>query len=295
MLGINAKRLVDLVERKVRDQSNDVWTPAQILEYADEALEDLYTDYIIAGNEDILNSGTWTPANFTNIGQDVWQVTPGEQVGHIRKLEAMDQGSVATPIPIDWAELEDRSVARGPFSDGTLKAYRSGPNTIDFLGNINNFASIQYWYYRRWPPLHYGTADAASNAATCVFAAIPTVGPAIPRHDVYVDMEIELTDRSFISRVTAYDGPPRTCTMSGTWTDPSGLEYALVAPLLPQFASLLVNKTALALLEDEGSDTDIILRNPRFQHLYDRWRSGITQRDNVRPLRLVSRRARRGL
>ena len=289
---LNAVDLVSLVRRKVKDASSEIWTDAEILEYADEALEELFITARLAGGEHLLETDTWAPADFTEIETDVWSIEIAEKIAAVRRIEVQGADTNASFMELPQIELEERGTSKGAFSSHAPVWYRAGGDRTIFIeGTLNSFPIIRHWYYRRWPPMHSGTADSGS-ASTLALDATPT-GITTLRDDLYNGIYIELLVSQDLRKISDFVGSTRVATVTPdfTVTVDNTVTYALVSPLEPEHNSLLVNQTALILLEDAGQDADMILKSPRYQHLYNRFRSGMSQRDHARPRRLYSRRA----
>lgn len=290
---LNAVDLIDLVRRKVRDADNEIWDDdADILAYADEALEELFTTARLAGGEHLLETETWAPSDFTEMETDVWQIEAPEYVAAIRRIEVQGSDTNVSFSEVPQVELEERTSSRGPFSNLMPTWYRAGgERTIHIVGTLNNFPTIRYWYYRRWPPLHHGTSANVLGNRTVDFDLTP-VGDVTQRDDLYNGMYLEILADEQLVKITDYDAASNQATVD---TDlalvGSTQAYSLVSPLPPEHNSLLVNQTTMILLEDSGQSADLIIKSPRYQHLYERFRAAMDTRDHARPKQLYSRRA----
>lgn len=297
---LNASSLVTKIRRRLRDQdaNNPQWSDTELLEAADDALEPIFTTVRAAGSDHELDYLTLSDLPATTLGTNVVAYQLPEFVGSVRRMKALRAGE-AHGIELDRAELGYEDAAYEGLGFGIPRwIYSKGRmgGEVQIRGSTAAFPTIQLWYVRRWPPLHYGLA-AASGAATLVLSPAPS-GRIVKRDSLYVGIDFEITNnvpsgnQDAMRRCTAYVGSTNTATVSSNWPaiPTTSTAYAMIVPLEPEYGDWLVEMATMLILEREGNLTQLAAMRDRVAMLENRAMTGLRHRDTSRPKRVWSSR-----
>lgn len=299
MFYMSALELISEVQKKFRDANSAIRSKAQVLEAADEVLQEMFTTARMAGSDHLLQNFTIAPADMTEVEDDIWEYELPEWVAAVRRIEGLSPGSTSKPFSLEQIELEGR--ARLGSLLNTPAWYRAKQDRVFHIGGVaTSFTEFRIWYHRRWPPLHYGTAQAGSTTTLQFDDSSGAVGKVIERDDLYIDTRLVITNalptaslKDSIRTISDYAGSTRTATVSAAFSAAvdSTTQYAMIVPVAPEHTSLLVNQTAYTLFEDVGQDSELVIKAPRLEKLWERYRSSLRSRDHARPKKLYSSRA----
>lgn len=295
---LTAQRAVTRLQRRIADRTATIWSAAEILEAMSEVLQPIYTSVKCAGSDHGLDKVKLTVSSaFTNPEEGIWEYSLPEQIGAVRRVEGI-QGSILRPFDIDHVDLNDMHAFRGFWDRGFPIWTRGVEGVLRIVGRLESFDSVQVWYVRKWPDLHYGAAQAASGGAAANkfrFAASPT-GRVIQRDDVYNGMQVEFSSGSHVDalrRISDYDAATGDVTLASALGSNITTEtYSLVVPLDSEHTEFFMESMLIRLLEETGNDSHIaVSMGSRFARLEERFHSGLRKRDTSRSRRVRNRRS----
>lgn len=285
---IGAAELEDRIRRRI-EISASTFSSDEVLDAAKSAMNRLYTKMRMANrgheHEDMVIAPT-DPVAVTG-RQFVADYRLPEWVGEVTSIEGLVGGGWRT-VPIPRLDSQIVSNAFGV----RWQWLSSRPGIVRFHGQLSAFSGISMTIVRAWAPLHYGTA-AGGSANTITFAAAPTAGKLIRRDDVYIGMDVLITNDSppgvldQIGRITDYVGSTRVATVEVPWAvaPTSATQYGLVPPVAGEYEELLIEESA-QILKEELSEP--LPPSPRLPDLRDLFEEGLCRRD-AEPTRFYNR------
>lgn len=293
---LTAQKLVSQVQQRVSDTAGGIWTPTQILEAADFAMNHVRDTVLHSGQDHELDRLEIAPTSLTRV-EDLWyEAVLPEWVANIRWIEGVTGLSDARPIDFLPSMLEQKDISRVAFLSTQPRWFRSRqgrPGSIGFMGEVNSFTSLRIWFLRRYPGLHYGTA-ANGSTSTVVFSSSP-VGVVTKRDDLYIGMDVYFTsgnNTDQVRRITDYVASTNTATFDpvvGTAVGGTST-YSLVVPLEAEHGEYFVMETTRRLLSRLANTEHLAAIMPEYNELKERFISSLGQRDQARPKKLWSKR-----
>jgi len=292
---LNAQSLIDQVRQRTSDPGGLIWTDRSILDAADLAFESIW-DTVRMGDRtaetDRLDVAT---TSWTRV-EDFWyEYELPEYVMSILRVECLNGAGDVSPIEMMPVDVNTKDYARLPFraaKPGWFRSRRGRAGTIAFMGDLTSFTGARIWYVRRYPPLHFGTAESGSTT-TMVFDATPT-GRVVRRADIYVGLDVEFTsgtnNTDQIRRITAYDGTTATLASALPTAVSSSQTYALVVPLQIEHGEYFIETTTRRLLARLANTEQLAATEGQFRALEERFRASLTSRDPGNPKRIQRRR-----
>lgn len=263
---------ISRVRNQVSDPSAEVWTDAKVLQAVDQALESIWTTVKLAQRAHLLASEVVLTSAMTAVGRDMYEYTLPEYVGGIELIEAVF-GDQAVPLGHgDTVDISMRNRARCSFY------VRTGPSTVRLIRA--SASSFRIWFYRRWPPMHYGLA-ASGSTTTLGFSATPT--GTVKQRGLYKGSRIELlagANKDALVEVTDYNPTTNVVTFAalGAAVATSTL-YSLVLPLDGEHGDYVAVEASIRLLQRAGN-TDYLAPLMSLQaQLRERFVASIHQRD----------------
>jgi len=258
---LTARKLVTKIRQRIGDEQQGSsgltkWSDADILEAADDIFQEVSETTRMAHADHELDRLELTlETDFTSVEAFWWEYSLPEYVRNVRWVEGVDANSSSVLIqPVSHSELEARQWSQTHRMPTTWTLTRWGrPGSFSIHGNLaNSITKVRIWFIRRYPALHYGTADAGSSSGTLVFQASPT-GDVVLRDDLYTGMDVVNEDTGSLARITDYVGSTRSATLSKS-EDWSSASYSLVLPLEPEISEYFVQKVAMHFFMRSGND-----------------------------------------
>lgn len=292
---LTAQKLVEQVRQRASDEGSLIWTPEKILDAADQAFQHVWDTVRFAGRDHELDRLDIAPSAMTRVEDQWYEYSLPEWVGAIRLVEGVTGSSDTRPIEAIPAGLEHKDVSRVAFLSKQPRWIRSRygrPGSISFMGDVT-FSSIRVWYIRRYPPLHYGTAQSGTTT-TIQFAASPT-GTVIQRDSLYVGMDVLMTNGTNTDqfrRVTAYTGATRTATLDSALpvAVTASTTYSLVVPLEQEHGDYFIEDVTRRLLARLANTEHLAATEPQYREAQERFKASLETRDQAQPRRIFSRR-----
>jgi len=293
---LTAEKLVDQVRQRVSDEGRLIFTEAKILDAADYAFQHIAETVRFAGRDHELDRLDIAPSAMTKVEQQWYEYSLPEWVGAIRRIEGTVSYGDTTPIEMLPSILETKDVGRVPFVAQQPRWIRSRfgrPGNFSIFGEAGNFTLIRVWFIRRYPPLHYGTAQGGSTT-TIQFASSPT-GTVVMRDSLYVGMDVMLTggtNQDTMRRITAYTGSTRTATLDSAApaTITASQTYSLVVPLEQEHGEYFIEEVTRRLLARLANTEHLAATEPQYRELQERFKAGLETRDQSRPRTIWNRR-----
>lgn len=299
---VNCQRLEADIRAKIADPSgggiNVRWTSTQILEAIDNALQEMFAAVRMTSAgydrdfQDIPLASFALSATETN----VYTFSLPEYVSEVELVELI--GATQIPTTIEPAELWHKDSGRAGYGGPrwNWSGGRSG-GRFEIRGRLLSGSTVRVWFVRRWPPMSYGLA-ASGGASTLVLSAAPTAGRNVLRDDLYIGVDVELTNNSpagvqdQIRRVSDYVASTRTLTVDPAWgTAPDNTTtYALVVPVEPEHTEYVALLASRALLERDGNVNTIQAMAPRMAQYQARMIQSLRKRVSAAPKRFFSSR-----
>lgn len=288
---LEASGLISRIRRRIEDPSGNAFGDGEILDAVHSALMPLHTKLRLENkmhDTDVLAvaiSSLTAVAGLLN----TYDYTVPETAGEVVQIKGLrSSGRISDLFNKVPPQLIEVAVGHPAWH-----WYGARPGTLRIMGRLDMYQQLAIWYTRQWPPLHHGTA-AGGGAATITFAAAPTAGTVVLRDDVYIGVDVLLTNnlpagvQTQMARVTDYDGATRVATVSPAWgTAPDGTTtYGLVPPIGGEYFELLIEESAQILKEELGEGLPL---SPRLVMLRDLFEQGLSQRDGEPPRRLWNR------
>lgn len=258
---LTARKLVSKVRQRIGDEAQGSsgltkWSDAEILDAADDIYQEVGETVRMAHNDHELDRVELSLTDdFTNVEPYWYEYSLPEYVRNIRWVEGVDQAGNGIAIqPVVFSELESRQLFQAGRSMAAWTMTRWGrPGNFSIYGNLfGQVTTVRIWFIRRYPPLHFGTADGASTSGTLVFQSSPT-GEVVLRDDLYTGMDAVNEDTGSLARITNYVGATRSATLSVS-EDWSGDSYSLVLPLEPEIGEYFIQKIAMHFFMRSGND-----------------------------------------
>lgn len=291
---LTARSLVAQVRTRVADPSALTWDDAEILEVADDVLQELWTEIRTQASEYSLDSIVVTPVL---VNGRHYEATLPEWVGTIRRVETTNTRGVTCEIPHSQIQGRDYLTQRG---DMWHRAYGLlGGKIAVYLSSV---ADLRVFYIRRWAPLHFGTAQVQSVGPVNTklrLASAPT-GKLVRRAGLLIGMHIEISadvttpaNRDQIRLITSedtstYAGEVVPVTDAWLGIPNANTQYSLVLPLEPEFASFAVMSTVWKLFERDGNVNHLQAMQPSYDRMRRSFEEGLRDRDTARPRRIWS-------
>jgi hypothetical protein len=271
-IELTCQELISRVRNQVADRAAEVWTDPQVLQACDQALESVWIDIKMAAREQHLTYLDIPANEFDAVSDQATEWTPPESVGAIRSVAGY-HGNATVCIPhveVEMLPLAQR--IRGPFYvrvNGRLRIFR------------NTFGTVRVWYVRRWPPLHYGEAGAASTDSALQFDPAP-IGVAKAR-DIYEGARVEImsgANQDRLVTILAFDTATMTATID-TLPAPiaEGDVYSLLVPVEGEHGDLVATAASMRLLERAGNTDYLSALMPAYGQHLERFRASINQQD----------------
>lgn len=294
--ALTAEQLVDQVRQRASDEGQLIWTAAKVLDAADLAFQHIWDTIRFAGRDHELDRLDLVPSTLTRVEDQWYEISLPEWVGAIRRIEGVTGTSDPRPIDAIPSNLEEKDFARTAFLSKQPRWIRSRfgrPGSISFMGEIGSFTTLRVWFIRRYPPLHYGTAQ-SGTLSTIQFAASPT-GRVVQRDSLYVGMDVMFTNgtnQDQIRRVTAYTGSTRTATLDSALPAAvnSSSNYSIVVPMEQEHSEYFIEEVTRRLLARLANVEHLAATEPQYQELKERFKASLETRDQAQPRRIFSRR-----
>lgn len=282
---ITAPELIRRVRARIGDRDGAVWSETEILERCDQVLERLWTEVRLAGRDHDLDVVTISASSLTDLGNRLYEYEPGAHIAQVRKIEGIASGPI--PQPIVQAELHSKDWAR-ILAGGALTWHRGPQGKIRFVGNVAHLTTFNIYFLRRWPPLHYGTAQGVGSTTTLVFDSTPQ-GRVLKQADAYVGHKIQFISGTaanidLVVRVTAYNRSTNTITFTpavSAVADQDG--YSILVPLDAEHSDMVAIAAAMNLLASAGNDDYLASLSPLYGEALDRFRASLSTRDQDSP------------
>ena len=284
-----AQELQSRVLRRIEDEGLESFQVGEVFDAVQSALGSIYTDLRLANKYHDTDYLSLTPAQGTSVRQHVMDFKMPEYVADVIELKGQRMSGqcmdLFNKVPVQMADM-----AVGAPRWHWIGA-RAG--TIRVYGRLAPYSALVFFFARKWPPLHYGTA-AGGGAQSITFTNAPTAGKIVRRDSIYVGMDVLITNndpagvQDQLRRVTAFDGATRVATVDEAWTvaPTANSQYGLVAPIPGEYEEMLIEETAQILKEELGEGIPI---SPRLMALRDKFQQGLSQRDGGPARRLFSR------
>ncbi len=296
-MHLTAQRMVERVRKRVADIDSLIWTDQDVLDAAEDALN-MVVEYVrLAGSDHELDRLNIASTAFTGV-ENLWnEYELPEWVGPIRRVEGVS-GDRADEIP--QMKLEQKELGRssnvGPFGGGRPVWVRSRfgrPGSFSIFGDPATWGTVRVFFIRRYPQLHWGTAEAGGTATALLFDASP-VGRVTKRDSLYVGLDVEITQTGAnldqYRRITAFTGSTAAATVATAFpATTASLTYSLVVPLEVEHVPLLIEETVRILYERAGNYAQMAAQAPRLQEIKDRVMASAQKRDFATPKRIFTR------
>lgn len=284
-----AQELETRILRRIEDVGLDSFGPTEVLDAVKSAMGSLYTSLRLANKYHDTDYLELSPGAGTTIRQNVTDFQMPETVSDVVEIKGQRSTGrwldLLTKVPPQW----------GGQSSGLPVWHWVSARTgrIRIYGRLNRYNTLHFFIVRKWPPMHYGTA-AGGAASTITFDATPTAGNVILRDDVYIGVDLLITNNTppgvegQIGRVTDYVGSTRIATVRDAWTVVPDVttNYGLVVPIPEEYEEMLIEESAQILKEELGEGLPI---SPRLGFLRDQFEQGLSQRDGEPARRVWSR------
>ena len=298
-LRLEAKSLIERTRRRIQDEGAYAWTDDEILEAADDILNELATSVRLAGRDHELDCLQLPRGSFEGDGRYKWTYRLPPYVQAVRLVEGSFNGNRGT-VTFPYAILTHREIGSQLRSNPTW-SYDQGSQegVIALYGPVERYDRVDVWFNRRYASLHHGVAGAGTSGTTLEFDQSATrTGPLSPMDDVYSGLDVMfLTGAAmgeFVS-LDGYAGAARVATFAAplTGTPAPGDEYALGTPLAPVHNEYFLQRIAHQLFLRSGN-MEFVNQQDRYLHyLRDRFQSALDARMTDQPKTMWSSRTRR--
>lgn len=291
MQPLTAERLVSEVRVRISDTGARIFTSNQILEAADLCFGPVWDTVRLAGEDHELDRMDIEVSDLTTV-EDSWgEYTLPEWVGTIRRIEGLN--GTSRPTEFDASNLDKKDVPRAAFYTWKPRWFRSGQGRsgkISIMGGVSSYTGIRIWYVRRYPILHYGTAQNGGTTSTMVFTTSPT-GAVVRRNDLYIGLDVYFTgatNTDQIRRITDYVASTNTATLDSAVGVAIGSSqtYSLVFPLEQEHSEYFIEVVTRALLRRLANSEHLFATERHFTSLEERFKASLGARDQGRPKRL---------
>lgn len=278
-VALTCPEIISRIRQQTGDIGAEVWTDASVLQAVDQALESIWTSVKLAHRGHLLQSEDVPIAQMqpVNDGTMAFEYDLPEHMAALEQVSAIVGGR---PIPMVHGNVADLDAARmavRPFyvrvKSGRLRLLRARAE------------AFRFWYYRRWPPMHYGVAQGGTETEL-TFAASP-IGQ-VKRRPIYKGTRFEFLSGANADKIVecvSFNPATMTATIEPALPHPvtNGDQYSMLVPMDGEHGDYVAVEASLRLLQRQGNTSYLQSLLILQGQLHDRFIATIHQRDMDHP------------